>query len=183
MPRYAVLLRGVNLGRHRRLPMADLRRVLTGLGYDGVATYLQSGNAALSTREADPERLAARIREALVAELGVDTAVLIRAGAELAAVVDNNPFPEAVAEPKRLMVVFLSAPVGQEWSAGQDPAAYAPDEFRVGDRVVYLRYAGSPLDSALSGLTGPPGVIATTRNWNTVTALARLTVDDPTSDH
>jgi uncharacterized protein (DUF1697 family) len=180
MPRYAALLRGVNLGRHRRLPMADLRRVLSGLGYEGVATYLQSGNAVFTSSDADPERLSARIREALAAQVGIDTAVLIRTAAELADVVAANPFPDAVAEPKRLIVVFLSGPVDPAWTATQDPAAYTPDEFRAGDHVVYLRYAQSPLDSPLNGLTCPPDVIATTRNWNTVTALARLAVADPT---
>ena len=63
MTRHIVLLRGINLGKHRKLPMADLRAVLSGLGYTDVATYIQSGNAVLTAEEPDPEAVGAAVRE------------------------------------------------------------------------------------------------------------------------
>jgi uncharacterized protein (DUF1697 family) len=180
MATYAVLLRGVNVGGHGKLAMADLRRVLESLGYTGVWTYLQSGNAVV-TSDDDPERVGRRIREGLQGELGMDPSVLVRTGPELAALVAANPFPAAVAQPKLLHVVFLSAQPDPGQAAAIDPGICAPDEFGVGDRAVYLRYAESAGTSRLADLVlrqllrGRPEVSATARNWNTVLALLAKT--------
>lgn len=171
MPRYAVLLRGVNVGGHRRLPMADLRRALEALGYTDVKTYLQSGNAVVTAPDDDPARVAGRIEK----QLGIGSDVLVRTGPELAAVIAGNPFPDAVANPKLLHVAFLAAQPDPARVAALDPAKYAPDEFRLGDRVVYLRFAVSSGRSKLAvDALARFGVVATARNWNTVVALASL---------
>jgi uncharacterized protein (DUF1697 family) len=177
MAKYAVLLRGVNVGGHGKLAMTDLRRVLESLGYTDVSTYLQSGNAVITSDDDDLERVSRRIQESLLRELDMSPSVLIRTGAELTAVVTDNPFPEAAAQPKLLHVVFLSAQPHPEQVAAIDPAICPPDEFGVGDRAVYLRYAVSPGRSKLAELVlrqllrGRPEVTATARNWNTVQAL------------
>jgi uncharacterized protein (DUF1697 family) len=175
MPRYAILLRGVNVGGNRKVAMGDLRELLESLGHTEVSTHLQSGNAILSSSMRSTRRLGQQIEKALAADLGVDTRVLVWSAGELAAVVEANPFPESVRTPKHLHVAFLSEQPGADQAKATAPDAYAPDEFRFGDRVVYLRYAdgsqGSKLDRVLIGLKG----VATTRNWNTVEALARKT--------
>jgi uncharacterized protein (DUF1697 family) len=177
MAKYAVLLRGVNVGGHGKLAMTDLRRVLESLGYTDVSTYLQSGNAVITSDDDDPERVSRRIQESLLRELDMSPSVLIRTGAELTTVVTDNPFPEAAAQPKLLHVVFLSAQPDPEQVAAIDPGICPPDEFGVGDRAVYLRYAVSPGRSKLAELVlrqllrGRPEVTATARNWNTVQAL------------
>ncbi|MCW2641354.1 MAG: hypothetical protein JWP76_3660 [Dactylosporangium sp.] len=177
MAKYAVLLRGVNVGGHGKLAMTDLRRVLESLGYTDVSTYLQSGNAVITSDDDDLERVSRRIQESLLRELDMSPSVLIRTGAELTAVVTDNPFPEAAAQPKLLHVVFLSAQPHPEQVAAIDPGICPPDEFGVGDRAVYLRYAVSPGRSKLAELVlrqllrGRPEVTATARNWNTVQAL------------
>lgn len=174
--RYAVLLRGVNLGGSRQLAMADLRRVLESLGYTDVATHLRSGNAVITTDDEDPDRVAATIHEALATEVGLRSAVLVRTGPELAAVIKANPFPEHESEPAKLHVAFLSAQPPKEAFAALDPARYAPDELRLGDRALYLWF---PHGAGRSKLTIPSltklGVEATARNWNTVRALATKT--------
>jgi uncharacterized protein (DUF1697 family) len=185
MAKYAVLLRGVNVGGHSKLAMTDLRRVLESLGYTDVSTYLQSGNAVITSEDDDPERVGRRIRESLRRELGMDPSVLVRTSAELATVVAGNPFPEAVAQPKLLHVVFLSAQPDPEQAATIDPAICPPDEFGIGDRTVYLRYAVNSGRSKLAELVlrqllwGRPDVAATARNWNTVQALLAKTVVGP----
>jgi uncharacterized protein (DUF1697 family) len=177
MAKYAVLLRGVNVGGHGKLAMTDLRRVLESLGYTDVSTYLQSGNAVITSDDDDLERVSRRIQESLLRELDMSPSVLIRTGAELTTVVTDNPFPEAAAQPKLLHVVFLSAQPDPEQVAAIDPGICPPDEFGVGDRAVYLRYAVSPGRSKLAELVlrqllrGRPEVTATARNWNTVQAL------------
>jgi uncharacterized protein (DUF1697 family) len=176
MPRYAVLLRGVNVGVHAQLAMADFKRVLEGLGYADVWTYLRSGNAVVTAPGKDPGRLAKAIRAALKEELGKDPAVLVRTGPELAAVIEANPFPDAVAKPTTLHVAFLSEQPEPANLARLDPAGYLPDEFQLGDRVLYVRYPNGAGRSKL----GPTAfarlkVDATARNWNTVVALADRT--------
>jgi uncharacterized protein (DUF1697 family) len=170
-PRSVVLLRGVNVGRNNRIAMSDLRRVLEGLGAADVVTYLQSGNAVVTAEQAG---LAERIEKALRDELGLDVRVLVRSGDELARVIAANPYAErTVQAPKSVHVAFLDAQPDPEVvrSVG---TRHGEDEFTVGERVLYLRYAAtshdSPLNKALRGLGGT----STARNWTTVTAMDAL---------
>ena len=174
--RYALLLRAVNLGSHGKVAMVELRALLESLGHADVATYLQSGNAVVTAPVTDPAELARQVEGELARKLGVTTSVLVRTGPELAAVVTANPFPDAVADPARLHVVFLASRPDPERAAALDPTAYAPDLFHLGDRAVYLRYRTSPGRSRLGPAVGKMyGVVGTARNWNTVLALTRLT--------
>ena len=173
MTTYAALLRGVNVGGHRRVPMAVLRDVLAALGHTGVTTYLQSGNAVFRSDEPDADVLAAAIRTAVRDALDVDVPVLVRAGAELAQVVAGNPWPDRAAEPKKLHVACLSAVPAD----APDLSRFAPDEVRVVGRAAYLWYADRSGRSKLTldVLERALGVTGTARNWTTVTALARMT--------
>ncbi|WP_416967770.1 DUF1697 domain-containing protein [Streptomyces sp. 4F14] len=178
---YAALLRGINVGGHRRLPMADLRALLEGLGYGDVRTYLQSGQAVF-TADADGD-LAAEVEAAIEKRFGFTADVVVRDHAYLRAIVDECPFPAAELEPKQLHVTYFSAPVDADRFAGIDQAAFLPEEFRLGDRALYL-YAPDGLGrSKLAEQLARPrvtkGLIATTRNWNTVVKLAELTSPQP----
>jgi uncharacterized protein (DUF1697 family) len=174
--RYAVLLRGVNVGGNRKVAMADLRRVLESLGHTDVATYLQSGNAVVTAAESDPAKLERRIEKALSTQLGIDTRVLVRSHDELAAAIEANPFPDAVKEPRLLHVAFLDRDPTPAARRRIAPDAYLPDEFRFGERAIYLRYAEGAGRSKLSQAPWDRlGVVATARNWNTVVELARRT--------
>jgi uncharacterized protein (DUF1697 family) len=179
--RYALLLRGVNVGGHRKLPMPALRAALEGAGYADVATYLQSGNAVVFAKGTTAAKVAARTEQALAADCGVATRVLVRTHPDLAAIVAANPFPDAVAEPAKLHVVFLSAQPSAAGAEAVDAAALAPDEFALGDHAIYLRYAVSAGRSKLAEVVGKAvvagrkDVVATARNWNTVLALTRMT--------
>ncbi|KUO19081.1 DUF1697 domain-containing protein [Streptomyces dysideae] len=176
---YAALLRGINVGGSRKVPMADLRTLMTGLGYDGVRTYLQSGQAVFSSDHGDEESLAAELAQAIRKHFGFDVDVIVRDHAYLRAIADNCPFPAADLEPKQLHVTYFSAPVEEERFAEIDRAAYLPEEFRLGDRALYL-YAPNGLGrSKLAEILSRPrinkGLIATSRNWNTVLKLAEMT--------
>ncbi len=178
MSRYAVLLRAVNLGSHQKVSMPELRKALESLGYTDVATYMQSGNAALTSPVKDPAKVAKAVHKGLCDELGLDTPVLVRSGPELAAVIADNPYPELVATPTKLHAVFLSAQPAKAAVARLDPARYLPDEFQVGERVLYVSYPGGAGRSKLTATAFTRlGVDATARNWNTVTALAEMTAD------
>ncbi|MBZ6112280.1 MULTISPECIES: DUF1697 domain-containing protein [Streptomyces] len=177
--RYAALLRGINVGGARKLPMADLRALLEELGHGGVRTHLQSGQAVFTSEHGDEESLAAELARAIEKRFGFPVDVLVRDHAYLRAVAEACPFPAADLEPKQLHVTYFSAPVDEERFAPVDRSAFRPEEFRLGDRALYL-YAPDGLGrSRLAGALARPrvnkGLTATTRNWNTVTRLVELT--------
>ncbi|WP_030681601.1 DUF1697 domain-containing protein [Streptomyces cellulosae] len=176
---YAALLRGINVGGSRKVPMADLRALMEGLGHDNVRTYLQSGQATFAGDHGDEDSLAAELREAIEKRFGFVVDVIVRDHAYLKAVADACPFPAAELEAKQLHVTYFSAPVDEERFAEIDRAAYLPEEFRLGDRALYL-YAPDGLGrSKLAEHLSKPrlnkGVIATSRNWNTVVKLVEMT--------
>jgi uncharacterized protein (DUF1697 family) len=167
--KYAVLLRGVNVAGNK-LPMADLTRLVEGLGGRDVQTYLQSGNAVYTGSKA----VAARLEQALLDELGVRSPVLTRSNRELAAVVAAKPYDAAG---KAVSVTFLAARPDPAKVRAVDPAAYGTDEFVVAGREVYLHtpngYGRTKLNNTF--WERKLSTVATTRNWNTVLALADMT--------
>lgn len=179
MTTYAALLRGINVGGNKKLPMAELRTLLAGLGHTSVRTHLQSGQAVFTAGHGDEESLAAELSRAIEQRFGFPVDVLVRDHAYLEAVAEACPFPAADLQPKQLHVTYFSAPVAPERYADIDAGAYLPEEFRLGDRCLYL-YAPeglgrSKLAEALSRPRLTKGLIATSRNWNTVLKLVELT--------
>lgn len=174
MAGYLALLRGINLGSRRRVAMADLRALLADVGATDVRTHLQSGNALFTHAERDPEGLRTMVQHAIQRELGLKVEVVIRTQRELAGVVQRNPF-RSTTDPNELHVTFLSAePAAARWRS-IDPAEYAPDEFRRGKRVVYLRLVGGVQGTKLGDQVWTKlGVVGTMRNWRTVTKLHEL---------
>lgn len=176
---YAALLRGINVGGSRKVPMAELRTLLEGLGHGGVRTYLQSGNAVFASDHGDEDSLAEELAGALAERFGFTVDVLVRDHAYLRAVLDACPFPAAELAGKQLHATYFSAPVDPERFASLDQQAFLPEEFRLGDRVLYL-YAPdglgrSKLAESLARPRMTKGLVATTRNWNTVVKLVELT--------
>ncbi|MER5537221.1 DUF1697 domain-containing protein [Streptomyces mirabilis] len=176
---YAALLRGINVGGNKKVPMAELRTLIEELGHGDVQTYLQSGNAVFSTDRGDEDSLAAELAEVMEKHFGFGVGVLVRDHAYLRAVREACPFPAAELEAKQLHVTYFSGPVDPERFASVDPAVFLPEEFRLGDRALYL-YAPdglgrSKLAEALSKPRLLKGITATTRNWNTVVKLEELT--------
>ena len=173
--RYAVLLRGINVGRARQVDMGRLREVLAGRGHGGVRTHLRSGNVVLDATLGE-DALVADVEEALRAAFGMDVPVVVRTGAEIAAVVAADPLGEAATDPARYLVTFLPAAPEPERVAALPPPPDGEDH-RVIGRELYQWLPGGVLGSAMSGwkwdqLLGGAG---TARNWNTVRRLAELT--------
>ncbi|MGW0366969.1 DUF1697 domain-containing protein [Streptomyces sp. NPDC002990] len=177
--KYAALLRGINVGGAKRVPMAELRSVLEGLGHGDVQTYLQSGNAVFSSAREDPAALARELETAIEAHFGFRVPCLVVDGEYLRAVADACPFPAAQLEGKQLHAVFCSEQPAEDRFAALDAPSFLPEEYRVGDRVLYL-YAPQGLGrSKLAEALARPAVVGgmdvTTRNWNTVVKLVELT--------
>lgn len=161
-----VLLRGVNVGGHNRVPMPDLRALCASVGATDVRTYVQSGNAVL-TWAGPTAALERAVADALTQGLGLTVPVLARTAGELAAVVAGCPWPGL--DPARLHVAFCA---GEPDLTGVDPDGYAPELLAVGDRALYLFHADGVQRSRLARLR--VGTATTARNWRTVTALHEL---------
>ncbi|MFB7463237.1 DUF1697 domain-containing protein [Streptomyces sp. NPDC056224] len=177
--KYAALLRGINVGGSKKVPMAELRSVLEGLGHGDVQTYLQSGNAVFTSTEKDPTVLARELEAAIEDHFGFPVPCLVTDGAYLRAVAGACPFPAAELEGKQLHATFLSEQPGAERFAAIDREAYLPEEYRLGDRVIYLYTPNGLGRSDLAPVLLRPSVLkgidATSRNWNTVVKLVELT--------
>src|SRR5260370_21403165 len=105
VPTHVALLRGINVGGHNKVPMAELRQVVASLGHAGVATYIQSGNVVFSAAEAgtagaadtgaaDTTALAEALEQAIAAAFGVSVRVVVVSRDELAQVMRDNPYPD-----------------------------------------------------------------------------------------
>jgi uncharacterized protein (DUF1697 family) len=171
---WVALLRGINVGRHKRIAMADLRALLVALGYDGVRTHLQSGNAVFTTQKGDEAELEQQIGERIAADLGFDVTIFVRSADDLAAIVDANPFLARGIDPEQLHVLFLSRTPTADDLAHLDPEAIAPDEFVLGDRMIYLRLPNGVMGSRVPDPPRGVNLSTTMRNWNTVTRLRDL---------
>jgi uncharacterized protein (DUF1697 family) len=171
---WVALLRGINVGRGKRIAMADLRGMLDGLGYAEVRTHGQSGNVAFSFRQSRADSLERQISANIRSDFGMDAVVLVRTAAEFAAAVDANPFAAHGVASNELHVAFLSAAPSPATAATIDREAYLPDEFAFGKRVVYLRLPHGIMGSTLPDWDRVLGVRATQRNWNTTTRLRDL---------
>jgi uncharacterized protein (DUF1697 family) len=179
VPVYVVLLRGINLGSKRRVAMADLRSLLEGLGYDDVRTHLQSGNAVLRTPTRSAGTVEKAVAKAITAELGLDVNVTARTAAQMAAVVEADPFDGVATDPARYLVTFLEKQPPTSWLDAVDPETYAPEQAAVVGKQLYLWLPGGVQNSRLArNLTDKKlGGSATSRNWNVVRKLAELAAD------
>jgi uncharacterized protein (DUF1697 family) len=175
MARQIALLRGINLGPHKRVSMPELRQLLTGLGYADVRTLLQSGNVVL-TSSAGPATLERDLAKAIADGLGVESQVIVRTRDELAAVIELNPLGDVAADPKRYTVNFLSGEPDPDGVREIEAVDVAPERFAAHGRELYTWHPDGIQRSPLVKLLTEKrlGVAATARNWNTVTKLLAL---------
>ena len=177
MPTYIALLRAVNVGGYGKLSMTDFRKLLEGLGFKNVETYIQSGNAVF-----DAPGSAAKAGSAIAAGLekmmGAPADVMIRTHEDLSRMIAANPFAaEAAADGARVHVAFLaaSAPAGAEAALRRIVAQYPArrDRFHLAGDNIYFHLPDGAAETKFSGKTldRAVGVAGTGRNWNTVLKL------------
>jgi uncharacterized protein (DUF1697 family) len=168
------LLRGINVGGNRKVPMKDLKALVEATGADHVSTYVQSGNVVLTTTR-KPDDLRHEMEKRLKSAFGFEVTVMVRTAAELEKVIANNPFAKEAADPTKVFAVFLTDKVKAADLATIDAAAFEPDRFVGKGREIYLHLPNGAGRSKLAGsIEGKVKVPATARNWRTVTALHDL---------
>ena len=175
MAKHIVLLRGINLGSRNRIGMADLRGLLTDMGYEDARTHLQSGNVVLTTGQA-PGKVGSAIERRIRERFGLEIDVIVRTGAEIGRVVAANPLGDVATNGSRYFVVFLSgAPKAAALRelAGHD---FAPEQLAARGRELYAWCPDGVRDSRLFKALGRQQLAPTStfRNWNTVTRLAEM---------
>lgn len=181
MPTHVALLRGINVGGHNRVAMADLRELVIGLGHSDVATYIQSGNVVFTSDGIEPTILAADLERAIADNLGVGPRVVVLTCTELAQVVSDNPFPDET-NPQCLHAVFRGEELGADdvavVAAAQQRARAkgSRDEAQVVGRTLFLRTPDGLGRSELAGQLTRAGSrqtasTGTARNWATVRKL------------
>jgi len=189
MATHVALLRGINVGGRNKVPMADLREVVSSLGHTGVTTYIQSGNVLFTTAGTRTGELAAALESAITGRFGIDASVVVLSRDDLARVLQDNPYPDEP-NPKLVHVVFLNgeppAVLLDRIAAAQSAAAAkgSHDTVTAIGPALFLHtpdgYGDSDLAQSLFRIVSPPakqkraGLAATARNWATATKLLAL---------
>jgi uncharacterized protein (DUF1697 family) len=173
--RYIALLRGINVGRAKRVPMADLCTLVGSLGFSDVKSVLNSGNVVFSGVDRTPAAAAAAIEELLVLRLGVAARVFVLERDELSGIIADNPLLDVAADHSRLVTFVLARP---ELRALLEPLAsqdWQPGALALGRRAAYVWCPDGVLDSPIAAAVGKQlGDQTTSRNWSTLSKLHAL---------
>jgi uncharacterized protein (DUF1697 family) len=173
--KHVVLLRGINLGAHRRVAMPELRELLSDAGFEDVRTYVQSGNVVLESKLSSA-KVAERCRELISKRFGFEVPVVVRTRTELAKVVSRDPLGDVAENPKRYQVSFLSERLDPKVVERLNELAVESEGFVVDGRELYAWHPDGVARSKLwNEIAGPRlGVSATARNWTTVMTLLEM---------
>jgi len=166
---FVVLLRGVNVGRGNRVPMAEFRQMLEGIGFSHVATLLNSGNAVFRANHADVRSHILAITNALTARFGIVVSVIVVPSETLDQVIATCPLVVDQAEHPRFLVAFAASAETLSGLAPVSSLITPPERFAIGQHAAYLHCARGILESkAATALLGKVGKQVTTRNLATV---------------
>ncbi len=171
---YVAFLRGINVGRAKRIAMADLRVLVEGLGYTGVRSLLNSGNLVFRAG-ATAQEAARAIEEALVLKLGVAARVFVLGHEELRAIIDANPVLGVATDHARLIVFLLGEFAQRDKLAALDSRDWGCERLALGERAAYVWCPeGMLLSAAATSLGKLLGDGSTSRNWNILLKLHAL---------
>ncbi|MCC2956655.1 DUF1697 domain-containing protein [Massilia sp. IC2-477] len=172
---YVALVRGINVGRAKRIAMADLRLLVEGLGFTGVRSLLNSGNLVFHAPDFTPAAAAQAIEEALVLKLGVAARVFVLDHQELSTIIESNPLLGVATDHSRLFAFLLGGAVQRDKLAALDGQDWGGERLAVGERAAYVWCPEGILDSAPAKSLGKLlGDGTTSRNWNTMLKLQAL---------
>jgi uncharacterized protein (DUF1697 family) len=166
MTAFIALLRAVNVGGTRKLPMNDLKALCETAGFVKVRTYIASGNVVFESGRSEAQ-VKATLETSLKAYAGKPVGVLVRTATEMAEVLAGNPFPDAA--PNRTVAIFLDEPPPGD--AVEHITGRNGEDIQVAKREIYVRYGDG---MAASKLKIPAAKAGTARNMNTVARLAAL---------
>ena len=173
---YVVLLRGVNVGGARPLPMEALRAFFAEAGASSVESFIQSGNVVFAATEASAPQILADVGARISREFGFAAPMVLRDATAWKRLIDGNPFLRDGADPDTLHAVCLSETPSREALARLDPRRSPGDDFEVRGRDIYLRLPSGVARTKLTNawFDSKLRVTSTQRNWRTVLKLGEL---------
>jgi uncharacterized protein (DUF1697 family) len=179
MKRHVALLRGINVGKAKRIAMADLRALMEGLGHANVRTLLNSGNAVFDANAGTPAAIAARLKAAILERAGVDCEVIVKPAADLAAAIAEHPLRRHHDDDAKLLLLFTQNDAGLAALKPLAATDWSPEAFAVSAHAAWLWCAGGVNDSPVAKAAGKLlKATGTTRNWATACKLDAMARED-----
>jgi uncharacterized protein (DUF1697 family) len=176
--KYIALLRGINVGGHKKVPMKDLKTLMETLGFKEIKTLLNSGNVVFNAVETSVMALEEELSAQLEKRFGFPVPVVVRSGDTLSKMVASDPFRQVeVHKDIRLYVTFLkepreSNPLKLPWVS--EEGTFHIIDFTGNEVISYLDVSKIKTTDAMNILEKTFGKEITTRNWNTVLKMASL---------
>ena len=177
MSRIIALLRAVNVGGTGKVAMADLRAMMTGLGFEDVASHIASGNLVFTGDGRPIEALEPLLEEEANRRLGLANDWILRSPEDWRALIEANPYPEFARDnPSRLLVTVFKSAIDPAGLGGLQAMARSGEQMALGDRALYVCFpdgagASKLANGAIEKRLGSRG---TARNWNTLLKLAQM---------
>jgi uncharacterized protein (DUF1697 family) len=177
MKTHLVLLRGINVSGHNMIKMEVLKTLLEKAGFQNVQTYIQSGNVFVDSDEAHGASVGFKIKQEIFKELGLEVPVVVISKEDLEACLKNNPYlKEKDCDTKKLYVAFISKELSNGALNDLKISQFKPDEAAIDQSRIYIKYAVGAGKTRLDQkyIEKKLNVVATIRNWNTVTTLLEM---------
>lgn len=174
---HLALLRGINVSGHNMIKMEALKTVLEAAGFQNVQTYIQSGNVFVDTDETNAAAVGFKIKQELFKNFGHEVPVVVITKSDLDSCIDNNPFlKEKEVDTKKLYVAFVSTTLKDTSINDLKISQFKPDEARIDGNKIFIKYAVGAGKTRFDQkyIEKKLNVVATIRNWNTVTQLLQL---------
>lgn len=176
MTTYITLLRSINVSGHNIIKMDQLKKLMAGMGFQNIVTYIQSGNIIYQSKKTDLKKISEAIKEEIKKEFGFEVPVLTLTADILETIIHNNPFLQKELDQAFFHVTFLNANPIQEKIEELKSIDSKNDVFEIVGQTVYLccpnGYGNTKLTNTF--IESKLKVGATTRNWKTCNELLRL---------
>jgi uncharacterized protein (DUF1697 family) len=181
MPTYIAMLRGINVGPHKRMKMEKLRASCESLGFERVKTYIQSGNIVFRAAKMSDAAMTKKLGDRITRDFGFSADVITRTGEEMGRIIKSNPLlKEKGVDESKLHVVFLSEKATPAALEKLQALTLSPDRVRSAGNEIYFDFPNGVSGSSLwkHPLDRVLGVSGTMRNWNTVNKLYEMAKDN-----
>ncbi len=174
---YIALLKGINVGGHKKVPMAKLRELLNSEGFENVQTYIQSGNIILQSSDAAAS-VEEKIHKAILSHFGFDVSVIAKTREELQTIFDASPFAKEKREKSYFIILNAVPEVGLVQEA--EKISYENEEFKIIKNSLYFHSSAGygKAKFNMNTFERKLNVIGTARNYNTMVKLLSLSAEN-----
>jgi uncharacterized protein (DUF1697 family) len=174
---YIVLLKGINVGGHKKVPMAELRELLTKSGFEGVMTYIQSGNVILKSSESNLQKIENMVKATIQDYFGFEVSVLVRVREDIQRIFNESPFSEE--KKKKSYFTMLHTSPDHELVKEAAEKNYEGEEYYIINDCIYY-YCDKGFGQAkfnMKFFERKLNTFGTSRNYNTMVKLLSLSTE------